>query len=114
MADNVLKSLMHAAWRQADTSLDALRPGYGPPLGSALDRLHDAWQSPSQERRDVLTKLSEAASHVTSAFDSQAQHAWSEYSSEPAEVDEENDAEAWKADPSRIAMRGSGPYGSRY
>lgn len=114
MAKNVLKALMHDAWKQAESSLDALRPGYGAPLASTLDRLDDAWQSPSQERKDVLAALTGAAAHVTSAFDGQGQHAWAEYTSEPAEVDEEDDAEAWKADASRIASRASVPYGSRY
>jgi hypothetical protein len=110
VADNELRKRIKKAAVQADTSLEDLRHRGTAPLGSTLATLESAWTSPSPERRRALDDLAAAASAVAGAFRAQSSHAWAEWRDEPPEIDDEDEAHAWKIDGWRIDARSHSPY----
>lgn len=114
MRTNILRSRKIAAANRADAGPGALAPGGGNPLSSVLASLETAWVSPSDARRQFAESLEGLGTAVTGAFRSQASSCRGEAAGEPPEVDYDDPAEGWKADPSRINARVTASYQNPY
>lgn len=103
---NVLKARKRAAAARAERALDALAPGGGHPLDTALRMVEGgAWLSGSPARAAFVADLTGAGRAVSDALASHAARCAGEAALEPAQVDADDPREGWKASSGRIDGR---------
>ncbi|MGH8824311.1 MAG: hypothetical protein ACRDVN_07540 [Jiangellaceae bacterium] len=106
MRNNVLKDRREQAVSRAEQALGNLHADVGNPLSTPLEALHGgAWESPSSERTTFMADLDGAGSAVRQAFDSAVDELSAAATSEPEQVDVNDESVAWKADSGAIDAR---------